>query len=71
MEITTPHGAMDDKFQTHNVEFYHLDAIIAIGYRINSAKATKFRQWATTIGGIKSPRVYRDKQFYPRICLSR
>ena len=49
MEITTPHGAMDDKFQTHNVEFYHLDAIIAIGYRINSAKATKFRQWATKI----------------------
>ena len=40
---------MDDKFQTHNVEFYHLDAIIAIGYRINSAKATKFRQWATKI----------------------
>ena len=49
MEITTPHGAMDDKFQTHTVEFYHLDAIIAIGYRINSAKATKFRQWATKI----------------------
>ena len=40
---------MDDKFQTHNVEFYHLDAIIAIGYRINSAKATKFRQWVTKI----------------------
>ena len=49
MEITTPHGAMNDKFQTHTVEFYHLDAIIAIGYRINSAKATKFRQWATKI----------------------
>ena len=49
MEITTPHGAMDDEFQTHNVEFYHLDAIIAIGYRINSAKATRFRQWATKI----------------------
>ena len=28
MEITTPHGAMDDKFQTHNVDFYHLDEII-------------------------------------------
>ena len=49
MEITTPHGAMEDKSQTHNVDFYHLDAIIAIGYRINSAKATKFRQWATKI----------------------
>ena len=31
------------------VEFYHLDAIIAVGYRVNSAKATKFRQWATKI----------------------
>ena len=30
-----------------NLEFYNLDAIIAIGYRINSKKATKFRQWAT------------------------
>lgn len=47
METTTPHGAMDDKFQIHNVDFYHLDAIIAIVYRISSAKATKFRQWAT------------------------
>lgn len=30
-----------------NVEFYNLDAIIAVGYRINSKKATRFRQWAT------------------------
>ncbi len=49
MEITTQHGAMADKSQTHNVDFYHLDAIIAVGYRVNSARATKFRQWATKI----------------------
>lgn len=30
-----------------NLDFYNLDAIIAVGYRINSKKATKFRQWAT------------------------
>ena len=31
------------------VDFYHLDMIISVGYRVNSAKATKFRQWATKI----------------------
>ena len=31
------------------VDFYHLDMIIAVGYRVNSLKATKFRQWATII----------------------
>ena len=31
------------------VDFFHLDMIIAVGYRVNSAKATKFRQWATKI----------------------
>ncbi|MCF0206061.1 MAG: virulence RhuM family protein [Bacteroidales bacterium] len=31
------------------VDFYHLDAIISVGYRVNSANATKFRQWATKV----------------------
>ncbi len=41
------HTAEDGK--TYQTNFYHLDAIIAVGYRVNSAKATKFRQWATKI----------------------
>jgi len=49
MEITTRHGAMEGKTQTFSVDFYHLDAIIAVGYRGNSLRATKFRQWATKI----------------------
>ncbi len=32
-----------------NVNFYHLDAIISVGYRVNSVRATQFRQWATQI----------------------
>ena len=31
------------------VEFYNLDAIISVGYRVNSIRATQFRQWATTV----------------------
>lgn len=47
MEITTPHGAIEGKTQTIEANFYNLDAIIAVGYRVNSKKATRFRQWAT------------------------
>lgn len=49
MEITTQHGAIEEKTQKHNVDFYNLDAIISVGYRVSSPKATKFRQWATKI----------------------
>ena len=47
MEITTMHGAMADKTQTKGTNFYNLDAIISVGYRVNSKKATAFRIWAT------------------------
>ena len=49
MEITTQHGAMDGRTQSKAVEFYSLNAIIAVGYRVSSMKATRFRQWATKI----------------------
>ena len=34
---------------TRKMDFYNLDAIIAVGYRVNSKKATSFRRWATSI----------------------
>jgi len=34
---------------SRNLEHYNLDIIISVGYRVNSIKATKFRQWATTV----------------------
>ena len=49
MEITTRHGAIDGKNQTKDVLFYNLDAIISVGYRVNSRRATQFRIWATKI----------------------
>lgn len=49
LENTTQHGAIDGKTQTNKVKYYNLDAIISIGYRVNSQKATKFRIWATDI----------------------
>ena len=49
MEITTQHGAIADKTQTKSTKFYNLDAIIAVGYRVNSKRATQFRIWATAV----------------------
>ena len=49
MEITTQHGAMSGKTQTREAQFYNLDAIISVGYRVNSRRATHFRIWATGI----------------------
>ena len=46
---TTQHGAMEGKTQTKDVNFYNLDAIISVGYRVNSRQATKFRIWATGV----------------------
>ena len=40
---------MVGKTQEHAVNFYNLDAIIAVGYRVNSRRATQFRIWATQV----------------------
>ncbi|KHG34144.1 MULTISPECIES: virulence RhuM family protein [unclassified Sulfurospirillum] len=44
--IVQKEGERDVK---RDVEFYNLDMIISLGYRVNSKKATKFRQWATSV----------------------
>lgn len=47
LEHTTPHGAIIGKTQETKVKYYNLDAIISVGYRVNSRQATTFRIWAT------------------------
>lgn len=49
MEITTQHGAIEGKTQNKLTKFYNLDAIISVGYRVNSRRATNFRIWATSV----------------------
>ncbi|MBQ7976426.1 MAG: virulence RhuM family protein [Clostridia bacterium] len=46
MEIVQQEGARSVK---RSMEFYNLDAIISVGYRVNSHRATKFRIWATSV----------------------
>lgn len=46
MEIVQMEG---DRKITRETVFYNLDAIIAVGYRVNSLRATRFRQWATKV----------------------
>lgn len=46
MEIVQTEG---DRNVRRNVDFYNLDAIISVGYRVNSVRATHFRQWATSV----------------------
>lgn len=47
LETSKKHGAIKGKTQKSSTQFYNLDAIISVGYRVNSSSATKFRIWAT------------------------
>ena len=46
MELVQKEGTRNVK---RNIEFYNLDAIISVGYRVNSLRATEFRRWATNV----------------------
>ena len=48
-ENTTEHGAIQGKTQTHMVEYYNLDMIISVGYRVKSKNGIVFRKWANKI----------------------
>ena len=48
-ENITQHGAIEGKTQTHYIEYYNLDVIITVGYRVKSQNGVIFRRWATSI----------------------
>lgn len=46
---TTKHGAIEGKTQTHMTDFYNLDVIISVGYRVKSKRGVEFRKWANSV----------------------
>lgn len=46
---TTQHGAIEGKTQTHMTEYYNLDVIISVGYRVKSKRGVEFRRWANSV----------------------
>jgi len=46
---TTKHGAIEGKTQTREVEYYNLDVIISVGYRVKSQNGILFRKWANKV----------------------
>ena len=45
----TKHGAIEGKTQTHMTDFYNLDVIISVGYRVKSKRGVEFRKWANSV----------------------
>lgn len=46
---TTQHGAIEGKTQTHYIEYFNLDVIISVGYRVKSQNGVLFRKWANKV----------------------
>jgi prophage maintenance system killer protein len=46
---TTKHGMIAGKMQTHMTEYYNLDVIISVGYRVKSKRGVEFRRWANSV----------------------
>lgn len=46
---TTRHGAIEGKTQIHMTDFYNLDVVISVGYRVKSKRGVEFRKWANSV----------------------
>ena len=47
--VVAKHATTAEDGKTYQVDYYNLDMVISLGYRVNSKQATKFRQWATKV----------------------
>ena len=48
-ENTTQHGAIEGKTQTHELEYFNLEMVTSVGYRVKSSRGVQFRKWANKI----------------------
>lgn len=48
-ENTTQHGAIEGKTQTHELEYFNLEMVTSVGYRVKSSRGIQFRKWANKI----------------------
>jgi prophage maintenance system killer protein len=46
---TTCHGAIEGKTQTHDIDYFNLEVITSVGYRVKSKRGVQFRQWANKV----------------------
>ena len=46
---TTQHGALKGKTQTHEIDYFNLEVITSVGYRVKSKRGVQFRQWANKV----------------------
>ena len=46
---TTQHGAIEGKTQTHEIDYFNLEVITSVGYRVKSKRGVQFRQWANNV----------------------
>ena len=46
---TTKHGAMEGKTQTHEKEYFNLEMVTSVGYRVKSKRGVQFRKWANRV----------------------
>ena len=65
---TTKHGAMEGKTQTHEKEYFNLEMVTSVGYRVKSKRGVQFRKWANKVlkeylvkGYVVNERIRKDQ----------